>query len=163
MSPAFEPEADQTPGEPTPVASFNVTQLGDKPDKLGKDDNFRGIGIFDNVLYYTKGSGGNGVNTLYFVDTTGNACPTGGVGLPQPGAALPTSPLAYDPSTLTSTGLPSTGLPSNMCILKGFPTTLARPRQPRRKPRPSGRSPRRSVAAATRELIQTSWSQSLIH
>ena len=34
-----------------------------RPDKIGKDDNFRGMTIFDNVLYYTKGSGGNGVNT----------------------------------------------------------------------------------------------------
>jgi hypothetical protein len=117
----FEPESEQSPGEPTPVASFSVSQLGDNADKLGKDDNFRGIGIFNDVLYYTKGSGGNGVNTLYFVDTTGRACPTGGVGLPLPGAALPTAPLPYGPSTLTTTGLPS-----NICILKGFPTTPAK-------------------------------------
>ena len=48
--------------------------------------NFRGLTIFDNVLYYTKGSGGNGVNTVYFVDTTGTACPNG-VGLPVAGRA----------------------------------------------------------------------------
>ncbi len=116
----FAPQADQSPGTPTPVGSFDVTQLGDKQDKLGKDDNFRGIGIHDNVLYFTKGSGSNGVNTLYFVDTTGHACPNG-TGLPVPGAPLPTSPLAYDPSTLTTNGLPS-----NMCVLAGFPTTLAK-------------------------------------
>ena len=102
------------------MGSFSVTQLGDPADKIGKDDNFRGIGIHNNVLYYTKGSGGNGVDTLYFVDTTGKACPNG-VGLPQPGATLPTSPLAYNASTVTTTGLPS-----NMCILAGFPTTLAK-------------------------------------
>ena len=62
---------------PTPVGSFNVTQLGDKADKVGKDDNFRGLTIYNNVLYYTKGSGGNGVDTVYFVDTTGKACPNG--------------------------------------------------------------------------------------
>jgi len=28
----------QRPGLPTPVASFNVTQLGNKPDKVGKGD-----------------------------------------------------------------------------------------------------------------------------
>lgn len=120
LSPAWAPEWAQDPGAPTPVASFNVTQLGDKADKVGKDDNFRGLTVYDNVLYYTKGSGGNGVNTVYFVDTTGRACPNG-VGLPVPGAPLPTSPLAYDPATLQASGLPS-----NMCVLKGFPTTLAK-------------------------------------
>jgi hypothetical protein len=67
----------QAPGAPTPVGSLNVTQLGDKADKVGKDTNFRGLTIFDNVVYYTKGSGSNGVNTVYFVDTTGKACPNG--------------------------------------------------------------------------------------
>ncbi len=113
-------EEAQNPGLPTPVGSFNITQLGQKADKLGKDDNFRGITVFNNVLYYTKGSGGNGVNTVYFVDTTGKACPNG-VGLPIAGAALPTEPLGYNPSTLATAGLPS-----NMCILAGFPTALAK-------------------------------------
>jgi hypothetical protein len=120
MNQSFRPEALQSAGPPTPVGSFNVTQLGDPPDKIGKDDNFRGLTIFDNVLYYTKGSGSNGVDTVYFVDTTGKACPNG-TGVPQPGAQLPTSPLAFDPSTLQSNGLPS-----NMCVLRGFPTTLAK-------------------------------------
>ena len=115
-----EKEQKQDPGLPTPVASFSVTLLGDKADKIGKDDNFRGMTVFNNVLYYTKGSGGNGVNTVYFVDTTGTACPKG-VGLPAPGAQLPTAPLSYDPATLQTNGLPS-----NMCILAGFPTTLAK-------------------------------------
>lgn len=51
-------------------------------------------------------------------DTTGHACPSG-VGLPIPGAPLPTSPIAYDPATLQTSGLPS-----NMCVLNGFPTAL---------------------------------------
>ncbi len=38
-------------------------------DKLGKDTNFRGLTIFDNTLYVTKGSGGNGINTVYQVGT----------------------------------------------------------------------------------------------
>ena len=116
LSYVAQPEADQTPGLPTPVGSFSVTELGDKADKVGKDDNFRGIAVFNNVLYYTKGSGSNGVNTVYFVDTTGKACPNG-VGLPTAGATLPTAPLSY---TLP---LPSAGLPNNMCILAGFPST----------------------------------------
>jgi hypothetical protein len=117
VQPADQPEAAQNPGLPTPVGSFNITQLGDKADKIGKDDNFRGLTVYNNVVYYTKGSGGNGVNTVYFIDTTGQSCPTGGVGLPQPGATLPTSSIPYDLTTVATTGLTS-----NMCILKGFPT-----------------------------------------
>ena len=117
LTPATVSEYQQNPTTPTPVASFNVTELGAKADKIGKDDNFRGLTIFDNVLYYTKGSGGNGVNTVYFVDTTGTACPNG-VGLPVAGAALPTTPLSYTLATLQTTGLPN-----NMCILAGFPST----------------------------------------
>jgi hypothetical protein len=97
-----------------------VAELGDSADKVGKDDNFRGLTISNNVLYYTKGSGSNGVDTVYFLDTTGKACPDG-VGLPQPGAKLPTTALSYDEATLQSGGLPS-----NMCVLKGFPTALAK-------------------------------------
>jgi hypothetical protein len=104
------------PGPTTPLGSFNVTQLGFPADKIGKDTNFRGLTVFDDVVYYTKGSGGNGVNTVYFVDTTGHACPNG-VGVPQPGARLPTTPLAFDPATVQSQGLPN-----NMCVLAGFPT-----------------------------------------
>ncbi len=122
--PTPQSEAAQNPGPPTPVASFSIAQLGQKADKVGKDDNFRGMTVFNNVLYYTKGSGGNGVNTVYFVDTTGKACPAG-TGLPALGATLPTEPLAYDPAKLAASGLPS-----NMCILSGFPTALAKSAQP---------------------------------
>jgi hypothetical protein len=109
-------EAQQTPGTPTPLASFSVTQLpGANADKVGKDDNFRGLTVFNNVVYFTKGSGGNGVNTVYFVDTTGTACPSG-VGVPVPGAKLPTQPLVYNPATVQTSGLPS-----NVCVLSGFP------------------------------------------
>ena len=119
MNPQYQPEREQQPGSPAPVGSFSITQLGNPPDKIGKDTNFRGLTIFNNVLYYTKGSGGNGVNTVYFVDTTGQACPNG-TGLPQPGAALPTSPIAYNPALLQTEGV----TPYNMCILQGFPTAL---------------------------------------
>jgi hypothetical protein len=117
IDPAREPEAQQDPGTPTPVGSFSVTELGDKADKIGKDDNLRGMTIYNNVIYYTKGSGSNGVNTVYFLDTTGKACPNG-VGVPAANATLPTTPLAY-----TAANLQSTGLPSNLCILAGFPST----------------------------------------
>ncbi|MBV9794623.1 MAG: hypothetical protein JO016_11865 [Actinobacteria bacterium] len=118
IKPSRRPQAWQRPGTPTPAGSFSVTQLGDPADKVGKDDNFRGLAVYDNVVYYTKGSGGNGVNTVYFLDTTGKACPSG-VGLPVPGAPRPASPLAYNPATVGADGLPS-----NMCVLKGFPTAL---------------------------------------
>jgi hypothetical protein len=69
ITPSSLPESAQNPGAPTPVGSFNVTKLGDPADKVGKDDNFRGLALYNNVLYYTKGSGSNGVNTVYFLDT----------------------------------------------------------------------------------------------
>ncbi len=125
MTPQYTSENSQIAagvGQPTPVGSFNITQVGDKADKIGKDTNFRGLTVYNNVVYYTKGSGGNGINTVYFIDTTGKACPDG-VGLPQPGAALPTSPIAIsDPTDLQTLGVQ----PYNMCILQGFPTTLAK-------------------------------------
>jgi hypothetical protein len=113
----------QSPGTPTPVGSFNITQLGHTADKIGKDTNFRGLTIFNNVLYTTKGSGGNGINTVYFVDPTGSVCTmTVGRGVPAPGAPLPTSPLAYNPNP---TVIQAQGLvPYNMCILNGFPDAL---------------------------------------
>ena len=119
VTPQDKPVSMQQAGPLAPVGSFNITQLGDKPDKVGKDTNFRGLTVFNNVVYFTKGSGGNGVNTVYFIDTTGTACPNG-TGLPVPGAALPTSPIAYDPSVLQTKGV----TPYNMCILQGFPTAL---------------------------------------
>ena len=127
LTPEVKALVAQKPGDPTPVGSFNITQLGKKADKVGKDTNFRGLTIFNNVIYLSKGSGSNGVNTVYFIDTTGLACPTpaggaGGVGLPQPSAALPTAGIAYDPTLLQSEGV----VPYNMCILKGFNTTLAK-------------------------------------
>ncbi len=124
ITPAHQPEISQLPGATTPLASFSVTALGLKADKLGKDDNFRGITVHDNVVYFSKGSGSNGVNTVYFVDTTGTACPNG-VGVPAAGAPLPSAPLAYNASTLLTDGLPT-----NMCILAGFPTAPAKTAKP---------------------------------
>ena len=123
-----QPLAAQNPGLPTPVGSFNVTQLGLKADKIGKDTNFRGLTIFNNVVYTTKGSGSNGINTVYFIDTTGfdstgkpRACPNG-VGVPGATASLPSAPIYYDATQLQTSGV----VPYNMCVLKGLPTTLAK-------------------------------------
>jgi hypothetical protein len=61
------------PGQAAPappnIAMIGRLQLGS--DKPGKDTNFRGMTIFHNTLYITKGSGGNGINTVYQVGTTG--------------------------------------------------------------------------------------------
>jgi hypothetical protein len=40
-----------------------------KPDKPGKDNNYRGITEFGGALYFTKGSGSNGMDTVYTVPT----------------------------------------------------------------------------------------------
>jgi hypothetical protein len=105
---SFATQADQAPGVP-------ITRLGNftfsSKDKFGKDTNFRGLTIFDNVVYTTKGSGSNGTNSVYFIDTTGTACSaTDGVGLPVPGAPLPTLADA----------------PYRMCVLKGFNNLAAK-------------------------------------
>jgi len=72
---------------------------------FGMDTNFRGLTFFENVVYMTKGSGSNGTNSVYFIDTTGTACAANdGIGLPVANAPLPT--LA--------------GAPYRMCVLKGF-------------------------------------------
>ena len=127
-------ESAQSPGAPTPLGNFNILQLpaNTKADKSAKDDNFRGLTINNNVLYFTKGSGSNGINTVYFLDTAGTACPGSGVGLPSSTATLPSSGSFTSPTYSTSTA--SLGLtaanpgltPTNMCVLSGFPTALAK-------------------------------------
>ena len=128
IQPSTLSTAAQTPGQPTPVGSFNGVEVGNAADKAGKDNNYRGLTTYDNVLYYAKGSGSNGADTVYFVDTSGAACPTG-TGLPKSGAALPTtSDFTYSTSdaalglTAKNPGL----TPENMCVLKGFSTSSAK-------------------------------------
>jgi hypothetical protein len=75
---------------------------GDKP---GKDTNFRGMTIFNNTLYVAKGSGGNGINTVYQLGTPGV--------LPTPGNA-PAGGTVNEPYT----------------ILPGFPNTAASTNSP---------------------------------
>jgi hypothetical protein len=54
--------------EVNPLLQFS---FGSPPklDKAGKDDNFRGIAEFGGALYFTKGSGSNGIQTVYTVPT----------------------------------------------------------------------------------------------
>jgi hypothetical protein len=126
-----------------PYGNFNITEIGNAADKSSKDNNFRGLTDYNSVIYLSKGSGGNGINTVYFVDTTGTACPAEGdqpqsagsaanaSGVPSSTANLPSASSWSGPAYSTSdTNLQLTssnhGLtPTNICILKGFPTGLA--------------------------------------
>ena len=69
-------------------------------DKPGKDTNFRGMTIFNNTLYITKGSGGNGINTVYQVGSAGTL-PTGTAAQL---ATVPITILPGFPNTTASTG-----------------------------------------------------------
>jgi hypothetical protein len=84
-----------TPPLPPNIEMIGRLEFGS--DKPGKDTNFRGLTIFDNTLFVTKGSGSNGVNTVYQLGTPGTL-PTGSA------ADLATVPLT---------------------ILPGFPNTAA--------------------------------------
>ena len=53
--------------EVDPLLDF--TFPGSKPDKPGKDNNYRGVTEFGGALYFTKGSGSNGIDTVYTVGT----------------------------------------------------------------------------------------------
>jgi hypothetical protein len=68
-------------------------------DKPGKDTNFRGLTIFNNTLYVSKGSGGNGINTVYQVGTAGTL-PTGSA---ADLATVPITILPGFPNTAAST------------------------------------------------------------
>jgi hypothetical protein len=48
-----------------------------KPDKAGKDNNYRGITEYGGALYFTKGSGSNGYQTVYTI-TSAPSLPTVG-------------------------------------------------------------------------------------
>lgn len=85
------------------MISYFISVSGDKP---GKDTNFRGETIFNDTLYVAKGSGGNGINTVYqlgtpgVLPTTGNA-PAGGLN-DEPYTILPGFPTSA--STTASPG-----------------------------------------------------------
>lgn len=69
-------------------------------DKQGKDTNFRGITIFDNTVYVSKGSGGNGINSVFQEGTQGTL-PTGSA---ADLAKVPLTILPGFPNTEASTG-----------------------------------------------------------
>jgi len=99
--------------EVNPLLQFGLGKKG-ADDKPGKDDNFRGITEFNGALYFTKGSGSNGVQTVYTVVNTPQS-PEGLVPAPNSGPAagnvLPTVANAGQQAVV---------------ILNGFPTDSAR-------------------------------------
>jgi hypothetical protein len=57
------------PGNSAEVDPLLQFTFGGKLDKAGKDTNFRGVTEFGGALYFTKGSGSNGVQTVYTVSS----------------------------------------------------------------------------------------------
>ncbi len=103
----------QTPGPPVEIGSFSIAQIIDPstglpyaPDKAGKDNNFRGLTIFNNTLYVSKGSGSNGINTVYQVGANG-ILPTPADASTTPINILPGFPqgLAKNPGATNPFGL----------------------------------------------------------
>lgn len=91
---------------------FSVTQTNPQTgmpygpaDKSGKDNNFRGETIFNNTLYVTKGSGGNGINTVYQVGASG-VLPTAATA-----ATTAINPLPGFPTFLANTTTPPAAFP----------------------------------------------------
>ncbi len=65
----------------TPGATPNSTMISPgyqsvPSDKAGKDTNFRGLIEYKGSLYFTKGSGSNGFDTVYTVSNPNGALPT---------------------------------------------------------------------------------------
>ena len=99
--------------EVNPLLQFGLGKKG-AADKPGKDNNFRGITEFNGALYFSKGSGSNGVQTVYTVVNAPQS-PEGFVPEPNTGPAagnvLP---------TVANAGQQA------VAILNGFPTDSAR-------------------------------------
>ncbi len=65
-----------TPGTTPNSAMISPGYQSIVGDKAGKDTNFRGLVEYKGDLYFTKGSGGNGVDTVYTVSNPNGALPT---------------------------------------------------------------------------------------
>jgi uncharacterized protein (TIGR03437 family) len=96
-----------TPGQPGStvpqmIGNFSTTQYTNPAtgqpfaaDKAGKDNNFRGLTIFNNTMYVTKGSGSNGFNTVYQVGAAGTL-PTLATAATAPITVLPGFPIVSE-------------------------------------------------------------------
>jgi len=104
------------PPEINKIGDFEITQVGyTAADKAGKDNNFRGLTIFNNTMYVTKGSGGNGINTVYQVGNAG-VLP---IGTTAELAALPITILPGFPTSLAS-GVDQNGNPAPIAFPFGI-------------------------------------------
>jgi hypothetical protein len=63
------------PLQPKSIPYSNATSPPAKADKPGKDNNYRGVTEFGGALFFTKGSGSNGIDTVYTVSAP-NSLPT---------------------------------------------------------------------------------------
>jgi hypothetical protein len=104
---------DGNSAEVNPLLQFGLGKKGAE-DKPGKDDNFRGVTEYRGALYFTKGSGSNGVQTVYTVinppQSMAGFVPVPNTG-PAAGNVLP---------TVANAGQQA------IAILNGFPTDSAR-------------------------------------
>lgn len=100
---------------------FSTTQVGAAADKTGKDDNFRSMTVYNGNIYVTKGSGGNGVDTVYEVGAAGSALPTTLTAGTTPISVLPGMP------TGLATNLGKTGNPGVAYTSLPFATWFANP------------------------------------
>jgi hypothetical protein len=94
-----------TPPVPPDIGMIGRLEFG--TDKPGKDTNFRGLTIFNNTRYVSKGSGGNGINSVYQAGSAG-VLPTGSA------ADLATVPLTILP------GFPNTAASTNAAFPFGL-------------------------------------------
>ena len=54
-----------TPGSTPNSTMIDPTYQSVSGDKAGKDNNFRGITLYNGAIYFSKGSGSNGIDTVY--------------------------------------------------------------------------------------------------
>ena len=112
----FPGQTPPLPPDINKIGDFEVTQVGyTTADKAGKDNNFRGLTIFNNTMYVTKGSGGNGINTAYQVGNAG-VLPSGTT---AELAALPITILPGFPTSLAS-GVDQNGNPAPIAFPFGI-------------------------------------------
>jgi hypothetical protein len=112
----FPGQTPPLPHDINKIGDFEVTQVGyTTADKAGKDNNFRGLTIFYNTMYVTKGSGSNGINTVYQVGNAG-VLPSGTT---AELAALPITILPGFPTSLAS-GVDQNGNPAPIAFPFGI-------------------------------------------
>jgi hypothetical protein len=88
-----------------------------KADKPGKDNNYRGITEFGGALFFTKGSGGNGIDTVYTVSAP-NSLPT------LSNAASPTTTIEVVPGFPTDSAKATGGNFTPFAVFFANPTTM---------------------------------------